>query len=202
MSGAFGPCECPLGFPHAVSCPNYIDLSACPGCGGEYGRHQDGCIARRQPAAVHVCVFPEEQEPGGRLILAPCLTCGFTALAALAQRDAELELARTTGDQMAREIVQSWKLLGLDEPDADDHLPTALKKALKAARARDGIYMVAMIPITAGAKRATGRVELEYEAKDAAAALAQAKGECPWADPSRNFAWRVVGRRPAERSGR
>jgi hypothetical protein len=31
----------------------------------------------------HECLFPEEQEEGGRLILAPCLTCGVAALEAL-----------------------------------------------------------------------------------------------------------------------
>ena len=31
----------------------------------------------------HECLFPEEQEEGGRLILAPCLTCGVAALDAL-----------------------------------------------------------------------------------------------------------------------
>lgn len=34
---------------------------------------------------THECVFPEEQEPSGRLILAPCLVCGCTALDALEQ---------------------------------------------------------------------------------------------------------------------
>lgn len=121
MSGILGPCECPLGRPHAVTCPNYVDLSDYPPA---------------TPAMTHECVFPEEQEPGGRLILAPCLTCGLTALDALAQRNAELELAHTTGDQMARELVQAWKLLGLDEPDADDYLPTKLAEVLRDLRGR------------------------------------------------------------------
>lgn len=30
------------------------------------------------------CVYVEEQEPNGRLILTPCLTCGLTAMDALA----------------------------------------------------------------------------------------------------------------------
>jgi hypothetical protein len=33
----------------------------------------------------HECVFVEEQEPSGRLILPPCLVCGLTALDALEQ---------------------------------------------------------------------------------------------------------------------
>lgn len=33
--------------------------------------------------AGHECLFPEEQEPSGRLILAPCLTCNTSALDAL-----------------------------------------------------------------------------------------------------------------------
>lgn len=31
----------------------------------------------------HECVFVEEQEPSGRLVLPPCLTCGLTAMDAL-----------------------------------------------------------------------------------------------------------------------
>lgn len=33
--------------------------------------------------SVHECVFVEEQEPEGRLILPPCLVCGCTAMDAL-----------------------------------------------------------------------------------------------------------------------
>lgn len=38
-----------------------------------------------QPNETHECVFVEEQEPSGRLILPPCLVCGLTALDALEQ---------------------------------------------------------------------------------------------------------------------
>lgn len=38
----------------------------------------------------HECLFPEEQEECGRLILAPCLTCGLAALDALAAVKADL----------------------------------------------------------------------------------------------------------------
>lgn len=34
---------------------------------------------------THECVFVEEQEPSGRLILPPCIVCGFTAMDALEQ---------------------------------------------------------------------------------------------------------------------
>lgn len=46
----------------------------------------------------HQCSFPEEQEPSGRLILAPCLICGISAvdaLSILAKRVAALEGALT-----------------------------------------------------------------------------------------------------------
>jgi hypothetical protein len=33
----------------------------------------------------HECVFVEEQEPSGRLILPPCIVCGCTAIDALDQ---------------------------------------------------------------------------------------------------------------------
>ena len=33
----------------------------------------------------HECLFPEEREPNGRLILAPCLTCGTSALDAMSE---------------------------------------------------------------------------------------------------------------------
>lgn len=31
----------------------------------------------------HECVFVEEEEPSGRLILGPCLVCGYPAMDAL-----------------------------------------------------------------------------------------------------------------------
>lgn len=34
---------------------------------------------------AHECVFVEEQEPSGRLVLPPCLVCGLSALDALDQ---------------------------------------------------------------------------------------------------------------------
>lgn len=37
----------------------------------------------------HECVFVEEQEPSGRLVLPPCIVCGFTAMDALARLKAE-----------------------------------------------------------------------------------------------------------------
>lgn len=58
-----------------------------------------------------------------------------------------------------------------------------------------GIYTIAMVPITAGAKRVTNQVDLEYEAESASAAIAQAKSDCQWQRPNDNFAWRVIGRR-------
>lgn len=34
---------------------------------------------------THECVFVEEQEPSGRLVLPPCIVCGVTAMDALLQ---------------------------------------------------------------------------------------------------------------------
>lgn len=44
------------------------------------------------------CVFVEEQEPSGRRVLPPCITCGITAMDALEQTIAERD-ARRTNDQ-------------------------------------------------------------------------------------------------------
>lgn len=67
-----------------------------------------------------------------------------------------------------------------------------------------GIYTVAMMPITAGAKRVTNQINLEYEAESASSAIAQAKSDCQWQRPNDNFAWRIIARRvpaPATPSG-
>lgn len=58
-----------------------------------------------------------------------------------------------------------------------------------------GIYTVAMIPVTAGARRVTNQVNLEYEAEDAPHAIRQAKADCLWDRPEDNFAWRIIGRK-------
>lgn len=58
-----------------------------------------------------------------------------------------------------------------------------------------GIYTVAMVPITAGAKRVTNQVNLEYEAESASEAISQAKRDCQWQSPDDNFAWSIIGRR-------
>ena len=34
---------------------------------------------------AHECVFVEEQEPSGRLVLPPCVVCGYSAMDALSQ---------------------------------------------------------------------------------------------------------------------
>lgn len=60
--------------------------------------------------STHECVFPEEQEPSGRLILAPCLTCDLTALDALAQLRDEVEMWSTT----AKQVVSGMKRLADD----------------------------------------------------------------------------------------
>jgi len=42
------------------------------------------------PETEHECVFVEEQEPSGRLVLPPCIVCGLTAMDALEQLRQEL----------------------------------------------------------------------------------------------------------------
>lgn len=54
--------------------------------------------------SVHECVFPEEQEPSGRLILAPCLACGFSAMDALAQLRADVEMWSATAAGLAKDM--------------------------------------------------------------------------------------------------
>ena len=41
----------------------------------------------------HECLFPEEQEPSGRLILAPCLTCGTSAVDAISKLKSDCPVA-------------------------------------------------------------------------------------------------------------
>ena len=45
---------------------------------------------------------------------------------AMGQLKSKLSLALTTQDQLAAEVVASLRLLGIEEPDADDNLPTIL----------------------------------------------------------------------------
>jgi hypothetical protein len=75
--------------------------------------------------AEHVCVFPEEQEPSGRLILAPCLVCGLSAMDALSQRNSESEMwsataIRTIKDM--RDLAHDFQANGNSRPLGD---PTA-----------------------------------------------------------------------------
>ena len=42
-------------------------------------------VARAGDDVIHECVFVEEQEPSGRLVLPPCIVCGCTAMDALDQ---------------------------------------------------------------------------------------------------------------------
>lgn len=50
-------------------------------------------MAEQRNGTGHECVFVEEAEPGGRLVLPPCLVCGLTAMDALAQQREALDLA-------------------------------------------------------------------------------------------------------------
>lgn len=48
--------------------------------------------------------FPEEQEPGGRLILAPCLTCNMSAADGMADADEERDRYLTLARVAARHL--------------------------------------------------------------------------------------------------
>lgn len=60
----------------------------------------------------HECVFVEEQEPSGRLVLPPCIVCGVAAMDALesVKRDADgFEQALRTEEEehrMTRHIMR------------------------------------------------------------------------------------------------
>ncbi|MGI6878813.1 hypothetical protein [Microbacterium sp. gxy059] len=52
----------------------------------------------------HECVFAEEQEPSGRLILAPCLVCDYSAMDALNQLRSDVEMWSSTATDLVRDI--------------------------------------------------------------------------------------------------
>ena len=60
----------------------------------------------------HECVFPEEREPSGRLILAPCLVCEVSALDALDQVRRERDAARVDVEARVRAQVEAEILCG------------------------------------------------------------------------------------------
>lgn len=55
-------------------------------------------------ATEHECIFPEEREPEGRLILAPCLTCGTPAVDALAQLKDDVRMWGDTAEGLVRDM--------------------------------------------------------------------------------------------------
>ena len=61
--------------------------------------------------AQHEHVFPEEQEPLGRLILAPCLVCEVSALDALDQVRRERDAARIDVEMWAATATDYLSLL-------------------------------------------------------------------------------------------
>lgn len=52
----------------------------------------------------HECLFPEEQEPSGRLILAPCLTCGTPAVDAIAKLKTDVQMWADTAEGLVRDM--------------------------------------------------------------------------------------------------
>lgn len=54
----------------------------------------------------HECVFPEEQEPSGRLILCPCLTCGASAMDGLADAIRKNRRLRRENDKLHRAVAE------------------------------------------------------------------------------------------------
>lgn len=63
----------------------------------------------------------------------------------------------------------------------------------------NGIYTVRMTPVTAGARRVVGTTDFEYEASSASDAIRLAIRDCMWNDPTRNFQWKIVGRKEITR---
>lgn len=53
----------------------------------------------------HEHFFAEEQEPNGRLILSPCLSCGLTALDALEGTKRERDALQSVIDGLSTESV-------------------------------------------------------------------------------------------------
>jgi hypothetical protein len=67
----------------------HITGPACP-CAPGSMPHDGTMLDPDGPAVViddrtHECVFVEEEEPSGRLILPPCIVCGCTAMDAVIQ---------------------------------------------------------------------------------------------------------------------
>ena len=52
----------------------------------------------------HECLFPEEEEPSGRLILTPCLTCGVAAVDAIAKLKADVQMWADTAEGLVRDM--------------------------------------------------------------------------------------------------
>ncbi len=63
-----------------------------------------------QKTPEHECLFPEEQEPHGRLILAPCLTCATPAVDAIAKLKDDVQMWSST----AAGLVKQMKALADD----------------------------------------------------------------------------------------
>lgn len=72
--------------------------------------------------ATHECVFAEEQEPSGRLILGPCLTCGYSAMDALDQLRKEVDMWRATAAGLVkdmRDLADDFQADGNSRPLGD-----------------------------------------------------------------------------------
>lgn len=81
--------------------------------------------------AEHECVFVEEQEPSGRLILPPCLVCGITAMDALAEMELRLGVEQRHAEA-AIAVTRKWRA---DKGEAQEALATL--KAVSSVMARD-----------------------------------------------------------------
>ena len=67
---------------------------------------------------AHECVFIEEEEPSGRLILPPCIVCGLPAIQALVQVKAQHDIGSEIAEHL-RVVVQTLKDMGHVTPDED-----------------------------------------------------------------------------------
>lgn len=81
---------------------------------------------------THECVFPEEQEPSGRLILAPCMVCNLSAMDALEQLRSEVEMWSATATGLVRDmrdLAHDFQTNGNSRPLGDPSAGTWHKAA-------------------------------------------------------------------------
>ena len=90
----------------------------------------------------HECVFVEEQEPSGRLVLPPCIVCDTSAMDAIAQlraAEAERDQWKESFTQAAERGDAAHQRREAAEAEAD-RLKAALQYALDSMESPDAEY--------------------------------------------------------------